>query len=148
MMPDFYVFYCRHRTGDIISSYAPEPMSLARIVDLAVDVLENTGDFLGLVDEDEGLLQVMYLARGAEDERPIRLEIRDMARHGVTPNKFPGANWPMSCATCQNGFQWTPFPAFTSKAAWGEGGRPSIRSRSSQKIGSFSQESWPHTATS
>lgn len=83
MMPDFYVFYCRHRTGDIISSYAPEPMSLARIVDLAVDVLENTGDFLGLVDEDEGLLQVMYLARGAEDERPIRLEIPDMARHGA-----------------------------------------------------------------
>lgn len=82
MMPDFHVFYCRHRTGESIDSYDPEPMPLARIVDLAIDVLENTGDFLGLVDDDQGLLQFMYLARDEGDERPIRVEIPDMARHG------------------------------------------------------------------
>lgn len=82
MMPDFHVFYCRQRTGDTIDSYDPEPMSLARIVDLAGTVLENTGDFLGLVDDDEGLLQFMYLAREEGDERPIRMEIRAMARLG------------------------------------------------------------------
>lgn len=82
MMPDFHVFYCRHRTGQSIDSYDPQPMPLARIVDLALDVLENTGDFLGLVDDDEGLLQFMYLARDEGDQQPIRMEIPDMARHG------------------------------------------------------------------
>ncbi|MGI9492271.1 MAG: hypothetical protein ACR2QF_07740, partial [Geminicoccaceae bacterium] len=37
---------------------------------------------LGLVDDDEGLLQMMYLARHEDDERPIRLEIPDLAHHG------------------------------------------------------------------
>lgn len=83
MMPDFHVFYCRQRTGDSIDSYRPEPMPLRHIVDLALDVLKNTGDFLGLVDDDQGLLQFMYLAREEGDARPIRVEIPDMARHGT-----------------------------------------------------------------
>ena len=82
MMPDFFVFYCRHRTGDSIESYDPMPMPLERIVDLAANVLESDGDFLGLVDDDDGLLQFMYLASSEDDERPIRMEFPVMARHG------------------------------------------------------------------
>lgn len=82
MIQNFHVFYCRQRTGDTIDSYDPEPMPLERIVDLAINVLEGNGDFLGLVDDDDGLLQFIYLARGDDDERPIRMEIPDMARHG------------------------------------------------------------------
>ena len=81
-MSDFHVFYYRHRTGDMIDSYDPKPMPLVRIVDLAHYVLENTGDFLGLVDDDEGLMQFMVLAHDRDDGRPIRLEIPDMIRHG------------------------------------------------------------------
>ncbi len=81
-MSGFHVFYCRQRTGDIIDSYEPRLMPLSYIVELAALVLEGTGDFLGLVDDDEGLLQLMYLARHEDDERPIRLEVPDMARHG------------------------------------------------------------------
>ena len=93
-MPDFHVFYLRQRTGDMIDSYDPKPMKLAHIVDLASNVLEGTGDFLGLVDDDEGLLQMMYLARHEGDERPIRLEIPDIAHCGchtkqVSPTEMP-----------------------------------------------------------
>jgi len=78
----------------MIDSYDPKPMTLSHIVDLATYVLERTGDFLGLVDDDEGLLQLMYLARYDDDERPIRLEVPDMAQHGyytkqVSPHELP-----------------------------------------------------------
>lgn len=77
-MPGFHVFYCRHRTGDGIASHAPTPMEMDRIAELARDVLEQNGDFLGLVDEDDSVLQFMYLARREGDERPIRMEIPDV----------------------------------------------------------------------
>ncbi|MGH1480117.1 MAG: hypothetical protein ACRBM6_15585 [Geminicoccales bacterium] len=78
-MPDFHVFYYRHRTGQSIDSYHPKPMPLPRILELALQVLENTGDFLGLVDDREGLLQFIYMADNEGDERPIRMEITDPA---------------------------------------------------------------------
>lgn len=81
-MPDFLVFYYRHRTGDMIDSFDPQPMPLMQIVALAGNVLENTGDFLGLVDDDDGLMQFMYLAQDVQDKRPIRMEIPDMAHQG------------------------------------------------------------------
>lgn len=81
-MPDFHVFYCRHRTGDMIESHAPEPMKGDRIAALACNVLEDTGDFFGLVDDDDSVLQLMVLARGDDDDRRIRMEIPDMSRHG------------------------------------------------------------------
>ncbi len=77
MRADFHVFYCHQRTGCTIDSYHPEPMPLARIEDLVADVLENTGDFLGLVDDDQGLLQFLVLADN--DDRPIRMEMPDLA---------------------------------------------------------------------
>ncbi len=79
-MPDFHVFYCRHRTGEEIASYAPAPMEADRILALADNVLEENGDFLGLVDDDDSVLQFIYLARSKGDERPIRMEIPDVQR--------------------------------------------------------------------
>lgn len=79
-MPDFHVFYCRHRTGEEIASYAPAPMEADRILALAGDVLEENGDFLGLVDDDDSVLQFIYLARSEGDEHPIRMEIPDIRR--------------------------------------------------------------------
>lgn len=78
-MPDFHVFYYRQRTGQSIDSHCPEPMPLSRILELALHVLENTGDFLGLVDDRNGLLQFMYLVDDEGDEWPIRMEITDPA---------------------------------------------------------------------
>ncbi|MEM7041780.1 MAG: hypothetical protein AAF543_03105 [Pseudomonadota bacterium] len=77
-MPDFHVFYGRQRTGDGIASHAPAPMPLERITTLASAVLEENGDFLGLVDEDDSVLQFIYLARDAADQRPIRMEIPNL----------------------------------------------------------------------
>jgi|GEM_PF-4239794 len=74
-MPDFHVFYCRHRTGDGIASHAPAPMGIERIATLAGDVLEQNGDFLGLVDDDDCVLQFIYLARAENDQQPIRMEL-------------------------------------------------------------------------
>lgn len=79
-MSDFHVFYCRQRTGEEIASHAPAPMETDRILALAGDVLEENGDFLGLVDDDDGVLQFIYLARGEGDEQPIRMEIPDLCR--------------------------------------------------------------------
>ena len=80
MTQDFHVFYCRHRTCDVIESYAPEPISTDHIPRLASDVLEETGDFLGLVDRDDCVLQFIYVARADDDEHPIRMEIPDVSR--------------------------------------------------------------------
>ena len=74
-MPDYHVFYCRQRTGDVIASHAPSPMEIGRIAALAGDVLEENGDFLGLVDDDDCVLQFMYLARDDDDRQPIRMEL-------------------------------------------------------------------------
>lgn len=74
-MSDFHVFYCRNRTGDSIASHAPSPMEIERITTLAGDVLEENGDFLGLVDDDDCVLQFMYLARADGDQQPIRMEL-------------------------------------------------------------------------
>lgn len=79
-MSDFYVFYCRHRTGDEIASHAPVPMAMDRIAALAGDVLEENGDFLGLVDGDDCVLQFIYLASSEDDARPIRMELPDVQR--------------------------------------------------------------------
>ena len=79
-MPDFHVFYCRHRTGDGIAPYAPAPIEIDRIPALAHQVLEENGDCFGLVDDDDSVLQFIYLARGEGDERPIRMEIPDVSR--------------------------------------------------------------------
>ncbi len=79
-MPDFHVFYCRHRTGDYIDSYKPAPIDASRLPDLASNVLEENGDFLGLVDDDDSVLQFMYLARTEDDQQPIRMEIPDVRR--------------------------------------------------------------------
>ncbi len=79
-MSDFHVFYCRQRTGEEIASHAPAPMETDRIAALAGDVLEENGDFLGLVDDDDSVLQFIYLARGEGDARPIRMELPDMQR--------------------------------------------------------------------
>ena len=79
-MPDFHVFYCRHRTGEEIASYAPAPMEAARIAALAGNVLEENGDFLGVVDDDDSVLQFIYLARSEGDKQPIRMEIPDVQR--------------------------------------------------------------------
>ncbi|MEM8951853.1 MAG: hypothetical protein AAGA21_13265 [Pseudomonadota bacterium] len=77
-MSDFHVFYCRHRTGEEIASHAPAPMETDRIVALAGAVLEENGDFFGLVDDDDSVLQFIYLARDEDDARPIRMEIPDL----------------------------------------------------------------------
>jgi hypothetical protein len=79
-MPDFHVFYCRHRTGDYIDSYRPAPIDASRIADLASNVLEENGDFLGLVDDDDSVLQFIYLERTEDDQQPIRMEIPDVRR--------------------------------------------------------------------
>lgn len=79
-MSDFHVFYCRYRTGEEIASYAPAPMETDRIVALASDVLEENGDFLGLVDDDDSVLQFIYLSRGEDDAQPIRMEIPDVRK--------------------------------------------------------------------
>lgn len=79
-MSDFHVFYCRQRTGDGIASHAPAPMAMDRIAVLAGDVLEENGDFFGLVDGDDSVLQFIYVARAEGDERPIRMEIPDISR--------------------------------------------------------------------
>ena len=79
-MSDFHVFYCRHRTGDEIASYAPVPMPAERIATLAGDVLEENGNFLGLVDDDDSVLQFIYLARSEGDRRPIRMELPDVRK--------------------------------------------------------------------
>ncbi|MGI9511147.1 MAG: hypothetical protein ACR2QJ_17555 [Geminicoccaceae bacterium] len=79
-MSNFHVFYYRHRTGEEIASHAPAPMEVDRIADLAGDVLEENGDFLGLVDRDDSVLQFIYLARTEEDRKPIRMEIPDVGR--------------------------------------------------------------------
>lgn len=81
-MPDFHVFYCRHRTGDGIAPYAPAPIQADRIPVLAHQVLEENGDCFGLVDDDDSVLQFIYLARGEGDERPILMEIPNMCRRG------------------------------------------------------------------
>lgn len=77
-MSDFHVFYCRQRTGEEIASYAPAPMETDRILALAGEVLEENGDFLGLVDDDDSVLQFIYLSRSEGDEQPIRMEIPDL----------------------------------------------------------------------
>ena len=92
-MPDFHVFYYRHRTGEMIDSYAPKPMPRAHILPLAHHILEDTGDFIGLLDEDDGLLQFMVLARDPQDPRPIRLDMPAMNRQGaftqqLSPNEL------------------------------------------------------------
>ena len=79
-MPGFHVFYCHHSTGDVIASHAPALMPLDRIAALASDVLEENGDFLGLVDEDDSVLQFIYLARSEDDSQPIRMEVPDVAQ--------------------------------------------------------------------
>lgn len=79
-MPEFHVFYCRHRTGDYIDSYKPAPIDASRLVDLAHDILEENGDFLGLVDDEDSVLQFIYLARTEDDQQPIRMEIPDACR--------------------------------------------------------------------
>lgn len=81
MMQIFHVFYCCHRTGQAIDSFDPQPMRLAQIVGIATDVLECTGDFLGLIDREDRLLQFIHLARSDDDERPIRMEFSDHFRH-------------------------------------------------------------------
>lgn len=77
-MSDFHVFYCRHRTGDFIDSHKPTPIDASRIADLASNVLEDNGDFLGLVDDDDSVLQFIYAARSEDDRQPIRMEIPDL----------------------------------------------------------------------
>ncbi len=79
-MSEFHVFYCRHRTGDWIDSYKPAPIEASRLPDLANHVLEANGDILGLVDDDESVLQFIYLARTEDDQQPIRMEIPDACR--------------------------------------------------------------------
>ena len=74
-MSDFHVFYCRNSTGDGIASHAPSLMEIERITTLVGDVLEENGDFLGLVDDDDRVLQFMYLARADGDQQPIRMEL-------------------------------------------------------------------------
>lgn len=78
-MPGFHVFYCHHRTGEVIASHAPTPVKTERIAALAGDVLEQNGDFLGLVDDDECVLQFMYLPRLVGDDHSIRMEMTDSA---------------------------------------------------------------------
>lgn len=77
-MSDFHVFYCRQRTGDYIDSYKPAPIETSQLADLAINVLEENGDFFGLVDDDDSVLQFIYLARTEDDEQPIRMEIPNM----------------------------------------------------------------------
>ena len=77
-MPDIHVFCYRHRTGDEIAFYAPAPMTIERIAALGSNDLEENGDFLGLVDDDDGVLRFIYLARSDTDRRPIRMEIPTM----------------------------------------------------------------------
>jgi hypothetical protein len=79
-MTDFHVFYCRQRTGDCIDSYEPAPIEASRVPDLAGRVLEENGDFFGLVDDDDSVLQFIYLERTMDDQQPIRMEIPDMRR--------------------------------------------------------------------
>ena len=66
-MSEFQVFYCCHRTGDCIDFYKPAPIEASRLADLANHVLEANGDFLGLVDDEDSVLQFIYLARTEDD---------------------------------------------------------------------------------
>jgi hypothetical protein len=74
-MSNFHVFLYHHRTGQAISAYEPAPMSLERIKRLADYVLAEDGDFFGLVDRDDCVLQFIYLKRSEHDDRPIRMEM-------------------------------------------------------------------------
>ena len=87
-MSDFHVFYCRQRTGEEIASYAPAPVATDRIAALAGDVLEENGDFFGLVDDDDSVLQFIYLARNEDDARPIRMEIPDLRKPGRSDQAY------------------------------------------------------------
>lgn len=80
MTPQFRVFYCHNATGDAIAASAPEPIASDRIPSLANDVLEDIGDFLGLIDGDGGVLQFIYVADPGEDDRPIRMDMPDRSR--------------------------------------------------------------------
>jgi hypothetical protein len=77
-MPEFHVFYCCRRTGEGIASHAPAPLERDQIAALAIQVLEENGDFIGLVDDDDSVLQFIYLARTESDRQPIRMEIPDL----------------------------------------------------------------------
>lgn len=74
-MPHFHVFYYQHRTGEMIDSYAPQPIPRDRILPLAHHILKDTGDFIGLLDDDDRLLQFMMLTRDPADPQPIRLDM-------------------------------------------------------------------------
>lgn len=74
-MHRFQVFFCHHRSGRAIASHDPLPMPLDHIAALACDVLSEDGDFLGLVDRCDCVLQFMVLKRSEHDERPIRMEM-------------------------------------------------------------------------
>ena len=74
-MHSFQVFYCHHRTGRAIAAHDPAPMPLEHIAALAGDVLSEDGDFLGLVDRSDCVLQFMVVKRCEDDQRPIRMEM-------------------------------------------------------------------------
>jgi len=57
-------------------------MPLERIADLANHVLSEEGDFLGLVDSGDCVLQFMVLKRSDDDERPIRMEMPEANLRG------------------------------------------------------------------
>ena len=81
-MSDFHVFFYHHRSGQAISAYKPAPMPLERIKRLADHVLTENGDFFGLVDRDDCVLQFIYLKRSEYDDRPIRMEMPEAGLWG------------------------------------------------------------------
>lgn len=82
-MPDFHVFYCNQQSGAEVPADRPRPIALERIPGLAVRILAANGDFIGLVDDDDGVLQFIYLARSEGDDRPIRMELAEPDPDGV-----------------------------------------------------------------
>lgn len=79
-MSGFHVFYCHQRTGEVIASHAPMLVKTEHIAALAGDVLEQNGDFFGLVDDDDCVLQFMYLPRLVGEDQSIRMEMTDICR--------------------------------------------------------------------
>ena len=54
------VFYCFGSTGDVVQSSSPVEVERSDICTKLIGQLEEDDDFLGIIDEQENMLQAMY----------------------------------------------------------------------------------------
>lgn len=67
----YRVFYRDYVHGVAISSSAPEPLAASRLKALAEQLLQHADNFLGVVDDQENILQ-LYLD---DDEQRVLVEL-------------------------------------------------------------------------